>query len=451
MTSAEQDRRPAGRIRAVRPAQPGAAGRVAGTGTAGQLPGGDHGCSPRARPAKGCWLIQAGRVALAVRRCPAAARSSCRPSALVTCWAGRGWSRRTTGISPRPRMTPVTAIAVDTARCARWPSGDPALGYPLLLGFFEAVLSAAAEHPGAAARPVREPACAVSPPPPAVPVAAADPMLPAAYRVTHRTAETHDTVTLRLDPAGAAAARLPARPVHHAVPAGRRRDRDLGQRRPVGRRRIADPDHPGRRGGQRGAVPGPAGRPDRRPRPVRDQLGSGHRRRARPADRRRRGGPGPAAAGRCSARWPRADYRRVVLVAGARAPAEFLFRGQLDDWAATAGLERGADHRPGRAPGWDGPVGFVTEPLRRLSLDPERTTAFLCGPETDDAVLRARCCCAGASCPTDIRVSLERNMQCGVGLCGHCQLGPLLRLPGRARSSAMPRPSPARRPGAVMT
>ena len=117
-------------------------------------------------------------------------------------------------------------------------------------------------------------------------------------------------------------------------------------------------------------------------------------------------------------------YRSIVLVAGARSPAEFLFREQLDVWAALPGLEVELTvDQP--AEGWSGPVGFVTEPLGRLSLDPERTIAFVCGPEP---MMRfsANVLLSKGIAAADIRVSLERNMQCGVGLCGHCQLGPLL-------------------------
>jgi NAD(P)H-flavin reductase len=120
----------------------------------------------------------------------------------------------------------------------------------------------------------------------------------------------------------------------------------------------------------------------------------------------------------------RSDFGRVVLIAGARRPAEFLFREQLAGWAADPRLEV---HLTIDLPavGWDGQVGFVTEPLARLDLSPARTTAYLCGPEpmlrfAADVLLRKQ---VGAAA---IQVSLERNMQCGVGLCGHCQLGPLL-------------------------
>ena len=120
----------------------------------------------------------------------------------------------------------------------------------------------------------------------------------------------------------------------------------------------------------------------------------------------------------------RASYGRLVLVAGARSPAEFLFRQQLADWSAMPEIDVELTiDAPARD--WSGPVGFVTEPLARLALDPSRTTALLCGPE---AMLRF---CAdvllGKRLPASaIRVSLERNMKCGIGLCGHCQLGPLL-------------------------
>jgi NAD(P)H-flavin reductase len=63
--------------------------------------------------------------------------------------------------------------------------------------------------------------------------------------------------------------------------------------------------------------------------------------------------------------------------------------------------------------------------LRWLKLNPDRTTAFLCGPP---AMLRfaSEGLIAKGLAASDIRVSLELNMQCGIGWCGHCQLGPLL-------------------------
>ncbi|HPX36187.1 MAG TPA: FAD/NAD(P)-binding protein [Mycobacterium sp.] len=120
----------------------------------------------------------------------------------------------------------------------------------------------------------------------------------------------------------------------------------------------------------------------------------------------------------------RERYGRVVLIAGARSQRDFLYAAELADWQADSRLEA---HVTVDVPiqGWQGETGFVTEPLRKMNLHPSRTTAFLCGPEP---MMRfgAQALLAKGMAESDIRVSLERNMQCGIGWCGHCQLGPLL-------------------------
>ena len=117
-------------------------------------------------------------------------------------------------------------------------------------------------------------------------------------------------------------------------------------------------------------------------------------------------------------------YGKVVLIAGARSQRDFLYAAEIALWQKDSRLET---HVTVDVPiqGWQGETGFVTEPLRKLSLDPGRTTAFLCGPEP---MMRfgAQALLAKGLAEVDIRVSLERNMQCGIGWCGHCQLGPLL-------------------------
>ncbi|MGX9791169.1 FAD/NAD(P)-binding protein [Mycobacterium sp. MMS18-G62] len=120
----------------------------------------------------------------------------------------------------------------------------------------------------------------------------------------------------------------------------------------------------------------------------------------------------------------RDSFGQVTLIAGARSRDDFLFNDELAGWARDGSIDV---HLTVDIPvqGWPGEVGFVTEPLRRIPLRPERTTAFLCGPEPmmrNGAIELLR----KGMAATDIRVSLERNMQCGIGWCGHCQLGPLL-------------------------
>lgn len=117
-------------------------------------------------------------------------------------------------------------------------------------------------------------------------------------------------------------------------------------------------------------------------------------------------------------------YGRIVVIAGARSQRDFLYAAELGSWQDDSRLEL---HLTVDVPvqGWPGEIGFVTEPLRRLSLIPGQVTAFLCGPEP---MMRfgAQALVDKGVDPADIRVSLERNMQCGIGWCGHCQLGPLL-------------------------
>ncbi|WP_406230342.1 FAD/NAD(P)-binding protein [Nocardia sp. NBC_01009] len=120
----------------------------------------------------------------------------------------------------------------------------------------------------------------------------------------------------------------------------------------------------------------------------------------------------------------RGDYRRIVVISGARTPADILFRREQDLWATTGSIElhQTVDHP---APNWGGRVGFVTEPLAHLTFEPGRATAFLCGPEPMMRFCAQTLLRKGIPA-TDIQVSLERNMQCGVARCGHCQLGTLL-------------------------
>jgi len=117
-------------------------------------------------------------------------------------------------------------------------------------------------------------------------------------------------------------------------------------------------------------------------------------------------------------------YGRVVVIAGARAERDFLYATELAQWQRDSRLDV---HLTVDVPlqGWTGETGLVTEPLRRLRLRPDQTTAFLCGPESMMR-LGALALLDKGLAPQDIRVSLERNMQCGIGWCGHCQLGPLL-------------------------
>jgi NAD(P)H-flavin reductase len=74
-------------------------------------------------------------------------------------------------------------------------------------------------------------------------------------------------------------------------------------------------------------------------------------------------------------------------------------------------------------PDWKGRVGVVTMLLDGMNVDLARTTAFVVGPER---MMQAtvQCLISKGVPPEMINVSMERHMECGIGLCGHCQTGP---------------------------
>jgi NAD(P)H-flavin reductase len=120
----------------------------------------------------------------------------------------------------------------------------------------------------------------------------------------------------------------------------------------------------------------------------------------------------------------RERYGRVMLLYGARTPEDMMFPAELAEWRSHFDLE--VHITVDRATGnWRGNVGVVTPIVKRAPIDPRRTVAMICGPEI---MIRYACeelARRGVS-PQDTYVSLERNMKCAVGLCGHCQLGPHL-------------------------
>jgi NAD(P)H-flavin reductase len=117
-----------------------------------------------------------------------------------------------------------------------------------------------------------------------------------------------------------------------------------------------------------------------------------------------------------------ADYGRIALLYGARTPADLLFGRDLERWRSTSGLqvEVIVDSAP---PGWQGDVGIVTALMRRAAVDPRSAVAMVCGPEVMMRFSVSELRRLGFS-EDAIWISMERNMHCGVGLCGHCQFGP---------------------------
>lgn len=117
----------------------------------------------------------------------------------------------------------------------------------------------------------------------------------------------------------------------------------------------------------------------------------------------------------------REHYTRVTVLVGARSPADLLFVDELHAWRGRFDLE--VEVTVDRADaGWHGPVGVVTRLLERAEFEPEHTSVFTCGPEVMMRFVVQTALREGVD-PGRIHLSMERNMKCGLGLCGHCQWG----------------------------
>ena len=114
----------------------------------------------------------------------------------------------------------------------------------------------------------------------------------------------------------------------------------------------------------------------------------------------------------------RQRYGRVVLLYGTRSPEDVLFADELKRWE-NLGVEVLITVDYG-TPAWNGRVGLVTTLIKRAGFDPHSSLALVCGPEVMMRFTATALIERGVR-PERVRVSLERNMRCGVGLCGHCQ------------------------------
>jgi NAD(P)H-flavin reductase len=116
------------------------------------------------------------------------------------------------------------------------------------------------------------------------------------------------------------------------------------------------------------------------------------------------------------------DYGSVHLLYGARTPDDLLFTDQLQGWRTRIDVAVTVD---APSDSWSGRVGVVPKLVADARFRPEVTTAFVCGPEIMMRYAATALLTRGVAAER-IMVSMERHMDCGVGLCGHCQLGPTL-------------------------
>jgi NAD(P)H-flavin reductase len=118
----------------------------------------------------------------------------------------------------------------------------------------------------------------------------------------------------------------------------------------------------------------------------------------------------------------RGDYKKALLLYGGREPEQLLFRDEIEEWVTRHQLEVDVtvDIASGR---WKGRVGVVPGLIAEAGFDPSHAVAFICGPEVMIRFTATALVDRGVD-PDRIYFSMERNMKCAVGHCGHCQFGP---------------------------
>lgn len=255
----------------------------------------------------------------------------------------------------------------------------------------------------------------------AAPALAADPMLPAPWRVTARRDETADTLSFDLEPVGEAACRFapgqfnmiylfgrgevpisisgnaaaPERLVHTVRRVGRVTDGFAG---------LAPGDVVGLRG------PFGTGWPMRAC-TGRDVLVIA-------------GGLGlaPVRPAIYHLLQNRPRFRRVTVLYGARSPGDLLYPRELLSWSTRPDVAVAVTvDRAG--PDWQGRVGVITPLVEEAAIDPANAVALVCGPGVMMGFVTEALARRGVPASA-VHLTLERNMKCAIAHCGHCQLGP---------------------------
>ena len=117
----------------------------------------------------------------------------------------------------------------------------------------------------------------------------------------------------------------------------------------------------------------------------------------------------------------RERYGNVSILYGARSPDDMLFGKELEKWRGRFDLHVDATVDSAKR-GWMGNVGVVTQLIPKVMFDPDNTLAMICGPEIMMRFTIKELGRQGID-STGIYLTMERNMKCAIGFCGHCQFG----------------------------
>ena len=119
----------------------------------------------------------------------------------------------------------------------------------------------------------------------------------------------------------------------------------------------------------------------------------------------------------------RERYGEIIVIYGARTPGMLLYRKELEEWAGRDDLSLHVTIDR-EAPGWDGLVGFVPTIAGQVAPSPENSVALICGPPIMIKFTMPPLEEIGWR-DEQVYLSLENRMKCGLGVCGHCNCGPV--------------------------
>ncbi len=113
------------------------------------------------------------------------------------------------------------------------------------------------------------------------------------------------------------------------------------------------------------------------------------------------------------------DYRRIIFKYGARTPEDIMYKQEVKEWSERIDVEFTVDEGNRE---WKGKVGVVTTLLDNIDLDLLNSVVIVCGPPVMMKFATLKLLEIGFK-PPEIYLSMEKNMSCGIGKCGHCRLG----------------------------
>jgi len=117
----------------------------------------------------------------------------------------------------------------------------------------------------------------------------------------------------------------------------------------------------------------------------------------------------------------REDYGQVSLLYGARTPEDQIFMSEYSEWSKKLAVYTTVDRVDKTKNNWQGQVGVVTNLIAKAKFDANNSIAMICGPEIMMRFVGLKLKDLGMNLE-NIFISMERNMKCAIGFCGHCQL-----------------------------